>query len=171
MSIVAASVPGSGLAPLSIPPTGPKPADALRFVVGLPPEVAFGRACAHLMTLPAFARAPFGHIARCLAGQVNRGHYVFAARGPKTVGFAGWALTTEPLAEAWLGGTRGFADAEAADGDCVVLNFWQAGDAEVSRGLAAHLAERLPGARRLYARRHYADGRMRPVRLRLGPAT
>lgn len=143
---------------------------APRIVTGLAPDAALGRACAHLMTRPAFARAPFGHLARSLAGQVNRGHYAFVVRDRATVGFAGWALTAQPLAEAWLAGERGFADAEAAAGDCVVLNFWQADDAEATRFLAAHLAAALPGARRLYARRHYPDGRVRPVRLALRAA-
>ncbi|WP_290748036.1 hypothetical protein [Amaricoccus sp.] len=140
---------------------------ALRVVTGLAPDAAFGRACAHLMTRPAFARAPFGHIARALAGQVNRGHYAFALRGAATVGFAGWALVAEPVAEAWLAGAGGFADAAAGQGDCLVLNFWQADAPEVSRALVEHMAAALPGVRRLYAKRHYPDGRTRPVRLGL----
>lgn len=136
-------------------------------VAGLALDAALGRACAHLMTHPAFARAPFGHLARVLAGQVNRGHYAFAVRGPLTVGFVGWALTTRPVAEAWLSGERGFSDAEAAAGDCVVLNIWQADDADVTRRLTAHLTAALAGLRRLYAKRHYPDGRLRPLRLDL----
>ena len=137
----------------------------MRLVTGLPPATAFSRAVAHLMVRPAFARAPFGHIARCLAGQVNRGHYAFAVRGDAIVGFAGWARTPEPVAEAWLTGERPFGDAEAAAGDCLVLNFWQADAPEVSRFLVQSLGEMLPGVRRLYAKRHYPDGRMRPLRL------
>ncbi len=140
---------------------------ALRIVAELPRDAAFGRACAHLMTRAAFARAPFGHVARSLAGQVNRGHYAFAARGDAVVGFAGWALTSEATAEAWLAGARGFDDADAADGDCVVLNFWQADDAQAGRLLTAHMTKALPQARLLFAKRHYPDGRVRPVRLRL----
>ena len=117
------------------------------------------------MVRPAFARAPFGHIARSLAGQVNRGHYAFACRGDTIVGFAGWARTPEPVAEAWLAGERPFGDAEATAGDCLVLNFWQADAPEVSRFLVQRLAELLPGVRRVYAKRHYPDGRMRPLRL------
>lgn len=140
--------------------------DRLRLVTGLPPELAFARAVAHLMTRPAFAGAPFGHVARGLAGQVNRGHYAFAVRGDANVGFAGWARVTEPLAEAWLRGERGFSDAEAAAGNCIVLNFWQADTPEISRFLIARLTAIAPAAR-LYAKRHYPDGRIRPVRLAL----
>jgi hypothetical protein len=140
---------------------------SLRLVTGLPPLTAFGRAVGHLMTRPAFANAPFGHIARGLAGQVNRGHYAFACQGDAIVGFAGWALASEPAAEAWLAGERGFHSTDASTGDCVVLNFWQADSTVVSRFLIAFLTEALPGKRRIYAKRHYPDGRIRPLRLDL----
>jgi hypothetical protein len=139
--------------------------DSLRLVTGLPPITAFGRAVGHLMTKPAFANAPFGHIARGLAGQVNRGHYAFACRGEAIVGFVGWAFTTEPMAEAWLAGERGFGSAEGQDGACCVLNFWQADGPTVSRFLIAFLMASFPDKRRVYAKRHYPDGRIRPLRL------
>ena len=151
-------------------PTKPVLAHAnapLRLVTGTDRLAAFGRAVGHLMTRPAFAAAPFGHIARALAGQVNRGHYAFAQRGEAIVGFAGWAFVAEPVAEAWLAGERGFADEEATDGDCVVLNFWQADSPEVSRFLVARLIAAHADKRRLYAKRHYPDGRIRPLRLDL----
>ncbi len=153
---------------MTLPPSvADAPPEGVRFVTDLAPLAAFGRAVGHLMIHPAFARAPFGHVARGLAGQVNRGHYVFAFRGEATVGFAGWALVDEAVAEAWLAGERGFGDAEATDGDCVVLNFWQAETPAISRGLVAALAARLATKRRLYAKRHYPDGRVRPFRLAL----
>ena len=150
-------------------PPGPSAgAGDLRLVTALPPAVAFSHAIAHLMVRPAFARAPFGHIARCVAGQVNRGHYAFAVRDPEAVGFAGWAKAVEPAAQAWLDGERGFPDAEATTGDCVILNFWQADSPEVSRFLVHALTALLPGTRRVYAKRHYPDGRMRPLVLEVG---
>jgi hemolysin-activating ACP:hemolysin acyltransferase len=139
----------------------------LRLSAGPDRLAAFGRAVGHLMTRPAFANAPFGHVARALAGQVNRGHYAFAERGADIVGFAGWAFADEAVAEGWLAGERGFGDDEAAHGDCVVLNFWQADDTEVSRFLVARLIAAHPDKRRLYAKRHYPDGRIRPLRLDL----
>lgn len=140
--------------------------EAPRLVTGLPPEIALGRAVAHLMIRPAFAAAPFGHVARGLTGQVNRGHYAFVARSARCVGFAGWARTSEARAEAWLAGTRALAETEAREGDCLVLNFWQADDPAVSRFLVAALGARMPGIRLVVARRHYPDGRIRPLRLR-----
>ena len=143
-------------------------ADDLRLVTSLPPAEAFSRAIQHLMLRPAFARAPFGHIARCVAGQVNRGHYAFAARGAEAVGFAGWARVAEPVAEGWLSGERPFSDSEAVAGDCIVLNFWQADTPEVSRFLVRALTAAIRDARRVYAKRHYPDGRVRPLRLEVG---
>jgi hemolysin-activating ACP:hemolysin acyltransferase len=139
----------------------------LRLATGLPPLVAFGRAVGHLMTRPAFAGAPFGHVARALAGQVNRGHYAFAERGDAIVGFAGWALADEAAAETWLSGTAALPGESARAGDCVILNFWQADAPEVSRFLVGRLARHLTGKRRLYGRRHYSDGRIRPLRIAL----
>lgn len=137
----------------------------LRLVAGLPPEVALGRAAAHLMRHKAFAAAPFGHIVRSLVGQVNRGHYAFVADREATVGFLGWARAPRALAEAWLAGERPLADAEARAGDCALLNYVQADRPEVSRFLLASAPRLLPGVRTIYARRHYPDGRVRPVRL------
>lgn len=145
----------------------PLAADTLRLVTRLRPEIAFSRAVGHLMVRPAFAGAPFGHVARCLAGQVNRGDYAFAVRGAATVGFAGWACVERATAEDWVAGRRGFTDDEAGSGDCVVLNFWQADAPEVTRFMIERLAGAVP-ATCVYAKRHYPDGRVRPLRLDLG---
>jgi hypothetical protein len=156
---------------MTVPPALAEGPDApLRLVRGLPPLTAFARAVGHLMTEPAFARAAFGHVARGLAGQVNRGHYAFAERGGTIVGFAGWALADEAAAEAWLDGSRALDGAAAGAGDCVVLNFWQARSPEVTRFLVACLTAAMPDKRRLYAKRHYPDGRTRPLRLELSSA-
>lgn len=145
----------------------PSPAEpgALRFSRPLDPRAGFAESVAHLMTRPAFARAPFGHIARVLAGQVARGHYALIRRGPRTVGFVGWARAEQAHAEAWLAGTRGISDAEARTGDCALINCWQADDPAVSRFILSRLGRELAGCRAVYAKRHYPDGRMRPLRL------
>ena len=138
-----------------------------RIVRELPREIAFGRSVAYLMSKPVFAKAPFGHIARSLAGQVNRGHYAFVYRENAIVGFVGWALANEVLAEAWLNGQRALSGTEAENGDCVLLNFWQAETPQVSQFIIVHMREVLTDVRRIYAKRHYADGRIRPIRLNL----
>jgi hemolysin-activating ACP:hemolysin acyltransferase len=145
--------------------------EPMRLVRMQPGLAAFGRSVATLMTKPAFAKAPFGHIARMLAGQVNRGHFAFIERGKATVGFVGWAFTSEELAEAWVTGQRGVSDAEARGGDCVLLNAWAADDPAVSAFIVTALQDLLAGKRRLYAKRHYVDGRTRPLRLPIGRRT
>ena len=161
-------------ADIRLPPFGDAP-EALRWGRERDPRVGFAASVAHLMTKPAFARAPFGHIARILAGQVSRGHYALVRCGPRIVGFVGWALTDEARAEAWLAGTRGLSDAEARAGDCALINCWQADDPPVSRFILTRLAPALAGCRVVYAKRHYPDGRVRPLRLaisrRSGAAT
>ena len=122
--------------------------NALRFGRERDPRIGFAESVAHLMTKPAFARAPFGHIARILAGQVGRGHYALVRRGPRIVGFVGWARAEEAHAEAWLAGTRGISDAEARAGDCALINCWQADDPAVSRFILARLGPALAGCRR-----------------------
>jgi hemolysin-activating ACP:hemolysin acyltransferase len=137
----------------------------LGFVRPRDPRIGFAESVAHLMGKPAFARAPFGHIARILAGQVGRGHYALVRRGTRIVGFVGWARAGEAPAEAWLAGVRGLSDAEARAGDCVVINAWQADEPAVSRFILKELSAALGGCRRVYAKRHYPDGRVRPLRL------
>lgn len=144
---------------------------ALRFVRPRDPHRGLALSVAHLMTKPAFARAPFGHIARILAGQVARGHYALVRRGPATVGFIGWARAEETHAEAWLAGLRGISDAEARAGDCALINAWQADDPAVSRFIVARLGDAFAGCRLVYAKRHYPDGRVRPLRLAVGRRT
>jgi hypothetical protein len=139
----------------------------LRFVRARDPAVGFAESVAHLMTKPAFARAPFGHIARMLAGQVGRGHYAFVKSGPAIVGLVGWARTIEANAEAWLAGARPLGDADARAGDCVLINCWQADTPAVTRFMLAKLGRVLADCRRVYAKRHYPDGRVRPLRLDL----
>lgn len=128
-------------------------------------EARFARSVAFLMTKPAFARAPFGHIARMLAGQANRGHCAFLQRDGRTVGFIGWAFVTEALGESWLRDGRDVSDAEARSGDCVLVNAWAAEDGAASRAILDALPALFAGRRRLYARRFYGDGRVRPMRL------
>jgi hemolysin-activating ACP:hemolysin acyltransferase len=128
--------------------------------------MALGLAVEYLMTKPAFARLSFGHWSRILTGQIRRGHYVFACTDKKVVGFGGWAAVTEAEAEAWVtGGPE--AQLKGTAGDCVVVNAWAADTPEVNDML---LAEALRGPspfKTLYAKRQYADGRSRPVRIKI----
>ncbi|MFO1327942.1 MAG: hypothetical protein U1F56_11340 [Rubrivivax sp.] len=142
------------------------PADgALQLLRPRDPGAALGWAVSYLMTDPAFARQPFGDWSRVLAGQVNRGHCVFVHDGRRLRGFAGWALTDDAGADAWLAGRTLDADA-ARQGPVVLVNALKFDGDAVRRRLLRALRGLLP-ARRLVARRAYADGRWRAVDLRL----
>ena len=64
-----------------------------------------------------------------------------------------------------------FPDAEARSGDCALINCWQADDRAVSRFILGRLGTALTGCRAVYAKRHYPDGRVRPLRLAVGRRT
>lgn len=129
--------------------------------------MALGLAVEHLMTKPAFARLPFGHWSRILTGQIRRGQYFFVVAPQRVVGFCGWALGNEAEAEAWISGDPTSASILGEVGDCIILNAWSADDAVAHRVLLDELRIRGTGARMLYAKRDYKDGRVRPLRLRL----
>lgn len=137
----------------------------LRLVRPRSAAAALGLAIGHLMTKPAFAALPFGSWSRVLVGQINRGHYHFVADGAgRVVGFLGWALTGEQGAESWLAG-RDIPDAAARDGDCIVINAWSADHPAVNRLLLAAARLAIRDKRLVYFKRHYKDGRTRPMRL------
>ena len=127
--------------------------------------MALGLAVEYLMKKPAFARLPFGHWSRVLTGQIRRGHYLFVFRGNRTVGFGGWAIMTEAEAEAWVSGAPDGTEVQGTTGDCVVINAWSADDPAVNDILFAEAMRRAKDFKLMYAKREYADGRSRSLRL------
>ncbi|MBW8726656.1 MAG: hypothetical protein JF625_16085 [Inquilinus limosus] len=143
----------------------PTPRRRLRLLRPRSGVVALGLAVSHLMTKPAFAALTFGNWSRVLVGQINRGHYHFVVdESGRVAGFLGWAETSEQGAESWLAG-RDLPDAAARDGDCMVINAWAADDAAVNHLLLAAARRAGQGKRLVYFKRHYKDGRTRPMRL------
>jgi hemolysin-activating ACP:hemolysin acyltransferase len=143
-------------------------AAALRLFRHTNPAAALGMAVSHLMTKPAFATLPFGLWSKVLVGQINRGTYALVLNSAgRTVGFLGWAITNETAAEAWLAGSTAHGQ-ELTDGDCIIVNAWSADTPEVNHLL---LTAAGAGYRRIYFKRHYADGRMRNTRLTMPAVT
>lgn len=165
MTDIASDPPfGKGLAAADAA-AGTDAASGLRLARPRSATVALGLAVGHLMTKPAFAALPFGSWSRVLVGQVNRGHYHFVVDGrDRVVGFLGWAVTTEAGAESWLAG-RDIPDAAARDGDCMVINAWSSDHPAANRLLLAAARRAGQGKRLVYFKRHYKDGRTRPMRL------
>jgi hypothetical protein len=126
---------------------------------------ARGIAVSYLMTKPAFARLGFGHWSRVLTGQINRDHYFFVFDGTEVVGFAGSALADTVEAEAWLAGRPAAGPERPASGSCVILNAWAAEMPAANQRLLAEMRRVGADKDALYARREYADGTSRPVKM------
>jgi len=144
----------------------PAPRRRLRLARPRSAAAALGLAVGHLMTKPAFAALSFGNWSRVLVGQVNRGHCHFVVdEAGLVVGFLGWAVTGEAKAEAWLQGRGDVSDFDARDGDCIVINAWSADGPAVNRAVLAAARLAIRDKRLVYFKRHYRDGRTRPMRL------
>ena len=130
------------------------------------PFFALGLAVSYLMTKTPFCNLKFGDWSRILTGQINRGHYFFAMQDGRVVGFAGWALSGQEQAEAWLDGQP--ADlGDGLAGDCVIINIWEASSDAANAFMRTQMRKLCAGQRMLYAKRVYANGKTRPVRLKL----
>lgn len=77
----------------------------------------------------------------------------------------GWALTGETLAEEWAEGRRQLRSDECKDGDCVIINVFAADFPDATRALSEEGIKVLEGKRLFYAKRYYANGRTRPLRM------
>ena len=146
-------------------PTDPASPSALSAIRDRDRYRALGRAVSYLMTKPAFARLSFGHWSRILTGQVNRRRYFFVVRGGTIVGFLGWAVTTEEMADRWLDGTHPLKAEDSNAGDCILINAWAANDGAVQRFVIENLRRVGQGKRLLYGKRVYADGRVRNLKV------
>jgi hemolysin-activating ACP:hemolysin acyltransferase len=126
---------------------------------------ALGLAVNYLMTSPSFARQPFGHWSRVLAGQINRDHYLFAVENDKVVGFLGWSFTSKEKAEDWLTGNAGIASDDGRAGEIMLINAWQADSRNVVRFLLDQTRRIGQDCELVYAKRFHPDGSFRPLRL------
>jgi hemolysin-activating ACP:hemolysin acyltransferase len=143
----------------------PKDGVSIRVVTGIDPARALGLSVSYLMTKPAFAALPFGHWSRILTGQINRRHYLIAIEGDRVVGFLGWALTNEENGELWLQGRGELSYKDSLSGDIVLINAWAAESNEITRLIFDRVRDIIHSHRKVYFKRFYPDGRVRPSRL------
>jgi hemolysin-activating ACP:hemolysin acyltransferase len=129
------------------------------------PVCALGLAVNYMMAKPAFARQPFGHWAGMLAGQINRGHYLFAVANRKVVGFLGWSFAGKAKAEDWLAGRAAPASDDSRSGEVMLINAWQADSDDARRFLLQQARMIGRDCAAVYAKRYRADGTFRPMRL------
>jgi hemolysin-activating ACP:hemolysin acyltransferase len=149
------------------PPPIPAPLKRAQFRDGY---VALGRAVTYMMNKPAFAAAPFGHWAKTLTGQINRGHYFFVLQEEKIVGFLGWAFVPETIALDWVNNRGAVSFADSVSGDCVIINAWAADDGGANRFILNELRNVGAAKKRVFAKRFYSDGRVRGVELDVNAA-
>ncbi|HJN03869.1 MAG TPA: hypothetical protein QF665_01980 [Alphaproteobacteria bacterium] len=97
-----------------------------------------------------------------LFGQIHRGHYLFAVRGDRILGFMGWGLCDGPVAREWLEGQRQLSSDDCAGGDCVLVMTFLAAAPEVARFLARECRAAHPGRKVVFGR-EYTDGRERRI--------
>ncbi len=140
-------------------------ADHVDILSNIDPARAMGLIVSYLMTKPAFARQPFGYWARIIAGQINRGHYRIAVKSGRVRGFLGWALTSQDQAEIWLAGGQAPKDADCRDGEALLINAWAADGGDINRSLLDAMRQSGQAQKKVYFKRYYADGRIRPGRL------
>lgn len=135
------------------------------------PYVACGRTVAYLMTIPNFARLPFGEVSRLIAGQINRRQYFFVVdEGEAIHGYCGWAQTSHAAAEDWFQRNVDLGERIAVTGPACVINLWQASSAAANACILGGLRRRLSAETEIVlAKRFYPDGSVRGVRLPVAP--
>lgn len=129
--------------------------------------VALGMAVSLLAPDPAFQRLAFGHWSRVLIGLVRREHFLFAMNGDAVEGFVGWALTSMDKAEQWLAGRRELSFDDSLAGEILVINVWKSSTPAANRVLVDALRRMFATKTAVYYKRFYADGRVRPKRLKV----
>jgi len=115
-----------------------------------------------LLSVDPYASYRFGRFARTLAGQIERGHYLFAVRGKQIVGYVGWAMCEETVARAWVEGRHTPSFEECRGGDCTVLMTWHAVSRDVVMFLARELRKAYPNHKAIFSRQ-YVGGKPRRV--------
>jgi Tfp pilus assembly protein PilF/hemolysin-activating ACP:hemolysin acyltransferase len=156
-------------APDDSAPTRAADAGISRLTVWKPddPAVALGFAAEFLMRHTVFAKFEFGEWTRALVGLIRRGHFFFVVDERQHVhAMLGWALTDEFHAEEWVGGRSQLDSENCGEGDCVIISVLAAASAEANRVLTVEGIKVLAGKRMFYAQRYYANGRIRPLRIR-----
>ena len=161
----ASAAPNAWTAPVS---AGPEAKDNLGFSAWRPKDsaAALGLAVEFLGKKPAFARLQFGEWSQVLFYQIARGHYFFAVdRNRRVQGFLGWALTSAALAEQWVEGRAGLKSEQCREGDCVIVNAFAAETHGAKQFIINTMRGLFADKHTLYFKRHYRDGRTRPMRL------
>jgi len=123
------------------------------------PAYALGLAISFLTARNPFSAYRAGQLVSSVAGQIRRGHYLFAMRGARIVGYAGWGLCSSELAERHLRGEYNPSFAECRDGEVVLMMIVATSEPAALRPIVRSIRARYPG-------RSYVGKRVRPDGLR-----
>ena len=130
------------------------------------PAASLGLSVEYLSKKPAFAALPFGAWSQVLFHQVARGHFFFVVDAKQRIlGFLGWALTDQGMAEEWVAGRAILRNQDGQDGDCVIVNAFAAESAHARQFMIDAVRSLFGDKRAVYFKRHYGDGRVRAMRL------
>jgi tetratricopeptide (TPR) repeat protein len=129
-------------------------------------RAALGLAADYLSKKATFARLPFGEWTRTLAHQAASGRQLFVIDGRQCVlGYLGWAVTTQSLAEQWLQGLQALSDEDCRSGDFVIINAFAAETKASARLLVDSARDLFKDKAAIYFKRFYRNGRVRAMRL------
>jgi tetratricopeptide (TPR) repeat protein len=152
--------------PPAVEPAGVKDGVSLSAWRPKSQSASLGLAVEFLAKKPAFGRLQFGEWSQVLFYQVARGHFFFVVDQDRRVqGFLGWALTSQALAEEWVENRAGLRNEQCREGDCVIVNAFAADTVAANHFIVDAMRKIFVNKRVLYFKRHYPDGRTRPVRL------
>jgi hemolysin-activating ACP:hemolysin acyltransferase len=131
-------------------------------------QAAIGLAASYVSLHPPFDAYRAGRLIGTIAGQVDRGHYAFAVKRGRIVGYCGWALCHHETAEAWLAGGEPPTSDACLSGDVVVLTILAATETSAVMRLTRHLRQVYSG--RTFMARRLEGGEKGIVRGAIGPS-
>jgi hemolysin-activating ACP:hemolysin acyltransferase len=114
-------------------------------------NTALGLAAAYVVAHPPFGSYRADKLIGSIAGQVQRRHYAFAVRDGSIVGYLGWALCQQDVADARVEQGHAPTSEQCRQGDVVVIVIAIADDKTALRQLVAY-------ARKLHAGKVYVAG-------------
>ncbi|MEM8572563.1 MAG: hypothetical protein AAGG56_16880 [Pseudomonadota bacterium] len=120
--------------------------------------MALGTACRLLAHTQPYAGLEFGEFVRTISGQIRRGHYLFARRGTMMLGYFGWALCEESVAQRWVNGQGAPSSEACVDGPVFVVVTFAARERAATRCLIRAGRRLYPGRTTMF-HRLYTDGR------------
>lgn len=126
---------------------------------------AFGLVSKFIRNVKPFCRESFQKMTNNLMGQIKRKHYLMAFEDKLLVGYIGWCLTSEAIADKWLNENYNPTYEEGINGDCILVLTLHARDKAGMFHLVRSLKKLLPDYA-AYWKRVYPDGRVRHAVLR-----